>query len=288
MKSPWMKFYPADWRADPRLRSCSLAARGLWVDMITYMHEGEPYGHLTLDGKAPDVKGIASLVARPVPEVKKALAELETRNVFSRSAAGAIVSRRMVRDQAKAEKDQKNGKGGGNPNLRSGVNPKSPSRGLTPKPPPEDKAQKLDAEKESGRDTRERASEPLISDAAYRLAADCMKAIGFDSCDPPDGWYGLEYQTQVMVARGYDHARTVAAFARTGPDKPMTYHIKVAESDHIEAGKPERRNGTATRKSSREPNPITAALERQREHFESEDGDGDALREAPPRLLSNG
>ncbi len=127
MSRPWMKFYPADWRGDPRLRMCSLPARGLWIDLMSYMHEGEPYGCLTIDGAQPDQHGIAALVGRPLPEVKKALRELEARNVFSRAGNGAIYSRRMVRDKAKAEQDAANGRAGGNPNLNgadhAGVNP---------------------------------------------------------------------------------------------------------------------------------------------------------------------
>lgn len=126
-KRPYMQFYCSDWRADPRLRMCSLAARGLWIDLISYMHEGEPYGHFTIDGVQPDLNGIAALVARPQREVTKALAELEARQVFSRTDNGIIFSRRMVRDKAKADRDRENGKGGGNPNLASpdkgGVNP---------------------------------------------------------------------------------------------------------------------------------------------------------------------
>ena len=103
MARPWMKFYPVDWRADPRLRLCSLAARGLWIDLMTYMHEGEPYGHLTIDGVPPPTDGIAALVGRPVNEVRKALAELEARRVFDRAESGAIVSRRMVRDKERSD-----------------------------------------------------------------------------------------------------------------------------------------------------------------------------------------
>jgi hypothetical protein len=103
MTKPWLKFYPADWRADPRLRMCSLAARGLWIDLMSYMHEGEPYGHLTIDGVPPPTSGISALVGRPLNEVIKALAELEARNVFDRAPNGAIVSRRMVRDHDRSE-----------------------------------------------------------------------------------------------------------------------------------------------------------------------------------------
>jgi len=123
---PFIKWYPTDWRADPRLRMCSLAARGLWIELIGYMHEGEPYGHLTINGSAPTIADVASLVGRPMGEVRKAWAELEQRQVFSRDR-DEIYSRRMVRDKAKAEQDRRNGKGGGNPRLRGevkvGVNP---------------------------------------------------------------------------------------------------------------------------------------------------------------------
>src|SRR3954447_3880710 len=99
-KLPWMKFYPSDWRADPALRMCSLAARGLWVELIGYMHEGSPYGYLTINGVGPRIKDIAALVGRPVSETRKAIAELEARHVFSREAMqGTIYSRRMVRDK---------------------------------------------------------------------------------------------------------------------------------------------------------------------------------------------
>lgn len=39
MSDPWLKFYPTDWRSDPALKMCSLAARGLWIEMIALMHE---------------------------------------------------------------------------------------------------------------------------------------------------------------------------------------------------------------------------------------------------------
>ena len=103
MKRPWLKFFPSDWRSDPRLRMCSLAARGLWIDLVCYMHEGEPYGHLTIDGVPPSLAAVAALLGRPLREVKQALAELEQHGVFDRAKNGAIVSRRLVRDNLRAE-----------------------------------------------------------------------------------------------------------------------------------------------------------------------------------------
>lgn len=139
VKKPWMKFYPADWRGEPRLRMCSFAARGLWIDLISYMHEGEPYGHLTIEGHPPNLNEIASLTARPVTETRKALAELEARKVFSRSPEGTIYSRRMVRDAEKAMRDKENGSAGGNPNLKPQVNPPDKAQR------PEARGQRLEA-----------------------------------------------------------------------------------------------------------------------------------------------
>ncbi|BEV44399.1 hypothetical protein [Afipia carboxidovorans] len=129
MTNPWFKYYPTDWRADPRLRMCSLASRGLWIELLGYMHEAEPYGHLNINGSNPTEAEIASLVGRPLAEVRRALSELASRQVFSiDSNTGAMYSRRMVRDKAKALKDKENGGRGGNPKLKAtdngGVNPK--------------------------------------------------------------------------------------------------------------------------------------------------------------------
>lgn len=118
---PWFKFYPADWR-DPRLRLCSLAARGLWIDLITYAHDAEPYGHVVISSTKPSTEQIASLVGRPVKEVRAALQELRQVGVYSETSDGIIYSRRMVRDKAKHLKDQENGRKGGNPWVKGGVN----------------------------------------------------------------------------------------------------------------------------------------------------------------------
>lgn len=111
---------------------CSLAARGLWVELLGYMHEADPYGHLAIAGAAPTADQIASLVGAPAKLIRACLTELEANGVFSRDATGSFIySRRMVRDKAKAERDRENGKGGGNPvltkqdkpNGAGGVNP---------------------------------------------------------------------------------------------------------------------------------------------------------------------
>ncbi|PHP21385.1 hypothetical protein CG471_02105 [Sphingobium sp. IP1] len=98
-KRPAFQFYPGDWRTDPGLRLCSMAARGLWMEMTCLMHEGEPYGHLTVQGRPISDDMLARLVGESIAAVRKAMRELEQNDVFSRTDAGVIYSRRMVRDE---------------------------------------------------------------------------------------------------------------------------------------------------------------------------------------------
>jgi len=119
---PWMKFYPSDWRADPALRVCSLAARGLWMEMLCVMHEATPRGTLRINGAPMNPTQITALVGGNAKDVQRLLTELETAGVFSRDDNLVIYSRRMIRDTEKAELDKANGGQGGNPALKVGVN----------------------------------------------------------------------------------------------------------------------------------------------------------------------
>lgn len=112
LKRPAFQFYPADWRKDLALRTCSIGARGLWVELMATMHEGTPYGHLALDGEPLSDEEAASLAGIAVKEYTRLLAELERRKVFSRNEAGVIYSRRMVRDEDVRNKRALGGDGG--------------------------------------------------------------------------------------------------------------------------------------------------------------------------------
>jgi hypothetical protein len=149
MKSPWMKFYPTDWRADPRLRMCSLEARGLWIELMGFMHEAEPYGHLLIGGKSPSISEIANMVGAHHNTVRKAIMELSSKGVCSQDTDGVMYSRRMVRDFEKAKKDKANGSKGGNP-------------GLTPTPAPEVKAHMPDARIQNLESKKDGAAAPSL------------------------------------------------------------------------------------------------------------------------------
>ena len=111
----FMKFYPSDWRADPALRMCSLAARGLWMEILCLMNDAEPRGTLRVNGKALSGPQLAMLVGDG--QIASLLDELDQAGVFSRDDDGTIYSRRMVRETEKAKTDREFGNQGGNPKL---------------------------------------------------------------------------------------------------------------------------------------------------------------------------
>lgn len=148
MTQPWMKFFGSDWCGDQGLRSCSLAARALWLEMLLVMDRSEPRGSLLLNGKQIDARRLASIVGADKRDVETFFRELDEAGVFSRDDDGTVFSRKMRRDDAKAERDKANGKGGGNPTLKpKDKPPDKPKRdeGLTGRVNPRDKAQKLEA-----------------------------------------------------------------------------------------------------------------------------------------------
>lgn len=96
MKRPAFQFYPADWLTDPELRSCSICARGMWIDMLCIAAKASPYGHLVINGKGMTDGQILNAIGGASA---KLLRELSNAGVFSRTADGTIYSRRMVRDE---------------------------------------------------------------------------------------------------------------------------------------------------------------------------------------------
>lgn len=71
-RRPSFQFYPADWRSDAKLRRCSRAARGDWMDILGVLHDSEEYGvvryplrELAQAAGVP-LSGIKELVAKGV------------------------------------------------------------------------------------------------------------------------------------------------------------------------------------------------------------------------------
>lgn len=117
MKRPSFQFYPGDWLRSTDLRSCSIGARGLWMDMICLMHEGNPYGHLKVNQKVILAENLSRMVGETFADVDGWLAELRSAGVLSITEDGCMFSRRMVKDENTRNNRAAGGKSGGNPAL---------------------------------------------------------------------------------------------------------------------------------------------------------------------------
>lgn len=111
-RRPASQYYWGDWWKDKALHMCSQPARGLWHEMNTLMHDGDPYGHLTHHGQPMTVQQLASLCRITPARCKQLWDELLSNGVPSIATSGALYSRRMVRDEKVREARAAGGKEG--------------------------------------------------------------------------------------------------------------------------------------------------------------------------------
>lgn len=111
---PAMLFYVNDWLGAPDLRLVSLAARGVWIDLLCVMHTSKRRGYLEQNGKQLTSKEIAKLVGEPEDKVQTIVDELYSSGVFSKTESGTIYCRRMRREselsRTRAEAGRKGGR----------------------------------------------------------------------------------------------------------------------------------------------------------------------------------
>lgn len=114
---PWCRFHWADHARDVALRQCSMASRGLWMELLCLMADSPERGFLMVGSQAMTSAQIARTLGQDRRSVDRWMAELESNQVFARDGRGVIYSRRMVRDERRFQQNADNGKRGGNPVL---------------------------------------------------------------------------------------------------------------------------------------------------------------------------
>lgn len=100
---PAFQFYPKDWLSDTQLAFCSLAAKGLWIDLLSIMWTAPIRGvlcfspdgicHSKLDGKR-----LAKILRCHEDAIDEAMQELLDNGVISVDEKGFMYSRRMRRE----------------------------------------------------------------------------------------------------------------------------------------------------------------------------------------------
>lgn len=237
-REPWIKFYLGDWRAEPRLKMCTRAARSLWLDMLGIMHEADPYGFLLVEGIAPTSAQLSNLVGDPERQVKQWLDELRRAGVPSIVGEdmpddverllpagvpdGTILSRRMVRDAAKRAQDRRNGGRGGNPILGAqgdipGVNPPTIKSGFGDNP-------------KSGRGLRPRSQKP-----ESRKPPDPPSAA-VNPAPPDPSWAAWQARAEAIFGAKHCNAwlfvcRVVEADGKVGLEAPSLFMASRIRAD---------------------------------------------------------
>ncbi len=118
-KLPAFQFYPSDWRSDPGIQALSFEDRGIWFEILCLMHESPKRGILLLPNGTPmSSVSLGRILGIPTPKIVKALDRIAGVGVSDRDPeSGALVNRRMVRDEHIRQVRTEAGRLGGNPDL---------------------------------------------------------------------------------------------------------------------------------------------------------------------------
>lgn len=244
-KRPAFQFYPGDWRNDPGLRLCSMAARGLWMDMLCLMHEGEPYGHLTVLGRAMTPEALAKLVGESAAAVKRWLNELQSNDVCSLTDDGLIYSRRMVRDEQLREvraagghagaehgtKGASHGSKGGRPRKPNGASSTTETGDKKPplEPPPSSSSPSSSPEgSEANASGAERAVPEDLDAEAWAFGTMVLRDQGGLSDPDARKFFGKLLGVNGLIAR--EMLPSVAAAMVNRTQDPKGYLTKAAQA----------------------------------------------------------
>lgn len=110
---PYMPMYVGDWKKAPEINALSLAARGLWIEMLFLMWESTERGYLTINGVPITTEGLARQVGFACDLLEPLLAEMVRFGVFSVRDDGAMFCPRMVGGAEISQKRALAGKKGG-------------------------------------------------------------------------------------------------------------------------------------------------------------------------------
>jgi len=262
-KRPAFQFYPGDWRKDVELRSCSIAARGLWIELMCVAHECEPYGHLAINGKAMTPAQISGQTGVPAAQVKRLLDELITNGVARQTEHGVIYSKRMVGDERVRNARAEGGKSGAQHGVKGGAHgskggrPRTNKGGYeTPLETPLANAEEPPPSSSSSSSDSSLRSESLAARAGTQAGQACrlMREAGIARTNPSDPRL-LQLLSQGVTPRQLGDLATELREAGNAPET-ASYVLKAMEGRlRAAAAMPQHPDGTAQRIGNRSSTP---------------------------------
>ena len=86
MRRPSFQFYPDIWLGNSKLRRCSHAEKGMWIDIISLLHDGDTYGILRWP-----LQELARSIAATVDEVSTLIQKGVLKGTDSGSTCDAYI-----------------------------------------------------------------------------------------------------------------------------------------------------------------------------------------------------
>lgn len=113
-KNPAYQWYPGDWRRDPGVQALDYEHRGVWRELIDMMHWSPERGRLLFaSGNIPNDEEVAQMLGIAEAKWKQIRSKLLSTGVAKLDADGAIVCRRMWRDEQTLRARREAGRKGG-------------------------------------------------------------------------------------------------------------------------------------------------------------------------------
>lgn len=159
-KLPSLQFYPGDWKKDPGIQVLSLEEKGAWWEILLAMFESEKRGILLLNGMPysdDDLSNLLGISAENTRKISKRLLKVGVASIHVSS--GALMCRRMVRDEKIRQLRSEVGRRGGKQSASK--------RQAKPSPPPKQKATSSSSSSISSSDKKEKS--PVLSPDALSL-----------------------------------------------------------------------------------------------------------------------
>lgn len=112
-KLPQMPFYYKDWIADANLSRCSLASKGVAIELICLMWDCDERGKLITAGSPWTMADIRQVVRGPDDDIETCVIELVAKQVIKIDSSKCYYSSRMLKDENKRVQLAINGSKGG-------------------------------------------------------------------------------------------------------------------------------------------------------------------------------